>query len=162
MTLTQDRLKELLNYDKFTGKFIRKVNKGSSKAGEEPGYFIAGYRYIMIDGRSYPAHRLVFLYETGIYPNSDVDHKNMIRDDNRFENLRIASRRENMFNTRAHYDSASGIKNVFYRTDTNKYSVRVSVNGRYRSFGCFDDKELAELVANYVREKYHGEYSRGG
>ena len=158
--LKQERLKELLSYNKDTGLFVRLKNVGSRKAGEIPGYNLAGYIYICIDGKSYPAHRLVFLYETGVYPDSDVDHINMIRDDNRFENLRIVNRRQNMLNTSHHKDSDTGIKNVFYRKDTNTYSVRAMVNGRYRSFGCFKDKELAELVSICVREKYHGEYAR--
>lgn len=160
MTLTQGRLKELLSYNKETGEFIRIKNVGSRKKGESPGYYISGYLYICIDRKSYPAHRLAFLYENGEYPNSDVDHINMVRNDNRFVNLRIATRRQNMLNISGHKDSNTGIKNVFYRKDTDMYSVRATVNGRYRSFGCFKDKELAELVSIYVREKYHGEYAR--
>lgn len=133
---------------------------GTRKIGETAGYTVEGYNYITIDGVAYPAHRLAFLYMTGTYPDSDVDHINMDRGDNRFTNLRVAGRRKNMLNTKAHKDSALGKKNIFFRKDTGKYSVRATTNGRYRSFGCFDDLELAELVADFVREKYHLEYAR--
>lgn len=119
-----------------------------------------GYLYHYMDGRNYPLHRLAILYVTGKMPINDVDHINMDRSDNRYENLRECSRSENMMNTKAHKDSRLGIKNVFYRPDTQKYSVRISVNGKYKSYGCYDDIELAELVAIEARNKFHGEYAR--
>lgn len=160
MTLTQDRLKELLEYNPDTGKFTRIKAAGPRKTGESPGHMNSGYLYITIDNVTYPAHRLAFLYQTGAYPNSDVDHINMIRSDNRIENLRIVNRRQNMLNMRSHRDSELGKKNIFFRKDTNTYSVRATAEGRYRSFGCYKDLELAELVAEFVRQKYHGEYAR--
>jgi len=140
--------------------FTRNKNAGTKKAGDIAGYKVAGYTYITIDNVAYPAHRLAFLYMDNIYPETDVDHKNMDRNDNRFQNLRISSRRLNMLNIKAHQDSNTGVKNVFLREDTGKYSVRMTIDGRYRSLGCFDDLELATLVADYAREKYHGEYAR--
>jgi len=160
MTLTQEKLKEYLTYDPDSGCFIRNKNAGTKKKGEIAGYNVAGYTYITIDNVAYPAHRLVFLYVDNIYPESDVDHINMNRKDNRYSNLRISSRRLNMLNIKAHQDSNTGVKNVFFRADTNKYNVRMTINGRYKSLGCFDDLELATLVADYAREKYHGEYAR--
>lgn len=65
-----------------------------------------------------------------------------------------------MLNTRPHKDSRSGIKNVFYRSDTGKYSVRLSVDGKYKSYGCYDDIEMAELVAIEARNKFHGAFAR--
>lgn len=65
-----------------------------------------------------------------------------------------------MMNIFKHKDSTSGIKNVSYRKDANKWGVRLSIKGSYKSFGSYDDKELAELVATLAREKYHGDYAR--
>lgn len=112
--------------------------------------------YINICGKSRPAHRLVYLYVDGFYPTrGDIDHINMVRNDNRYENLRLATRSQNMQNTKAHKDSTTGVKNVSYRKDTNMYSVRMMVEGKYRNFGCFKSKEEAEEVADKVRKEAH-------
>jgi hypothetical protein len=107
------------------------------KNGVEAGHNVEGYRYMM------------------------VDHINMDRSDNRIENLRLATRSQNMMNMPAHADSKSGVKGVSWREDTKKWAVRVTIGGGvYKSFGCYDDLELAELVAQEAREKYHGEFAR--
>lgn len=158
--LTQERLKELLSYNKETGEFTRLKDRGTRKIGDEAGHNIEGYTYIGIDNKTYPAHRLAFLYVDGVYPLSDVDHKDMNRGNNKWDNLRISTRRLNMLNMKAHQDNPLGFKNVSYRKDTGKYSVRITINGKYKAIGCFDDLDLANLVADAAREKYHGEYAR--
>ena len=76
--LTQDRLKELFNYDSATGVFTR-IKTTSSRAMKG---FIAGsvsshgYLRIRIDGRVYFAHRLAWLYEFGEFPLGIMDHIN--------------------------------------------------------------------------------------
>jgi hypothetical protein len=152
--LIQEKLKELLKYCPMTGLFFDAVNS------ELVGKKLDGYLYYYYKGRNYPLHRLALLYVTGVLPKGDVDHINMDRSDNRYENLRECSRSENMLNTKPHKDSRSGIKNVFYRADTGKYSVRISVAGKYKSYGCYDDLEMAELVAIEARNKFHGAFAR--
>ncbi len=158
--LTLERLKSLLTLEEDRGVFLNKVDRGRYKKGQEAGYTVEGYTYITIDRKAYPAHHLVWMWFYGELPKvgHDLDHINMQRNDNRVENLRLVTRSQNMYNTNAHKDNPSGIKNVSFRKDTGKWSVRVSVSGKYKSFGSYDDKELAELVAHEVREKYHGEH----
>ena len=64
MTLTQARLKELLDYQPDTGKFTWKINRtGFAKAGSYAGANkTGGYRQIRVDGTMYAAHRLAWLY----------------------------------------------------------------------------------------------------
>jgi hypothetical protein len=38
--------------------------------------------------------------------------------------------------------------------------VRLKVNGKEKYLGLFEDMELAGLVADMAREKYHGEFAR--
>lgn len=69
---------------------------------------VKGNRYatIRVNGKAYRVHRLVA--ETFI-PNPDnlpqVDHINRNRYDNRIENLRWVTAKENMRNQQRHYDS---------------------------------------------------------
>lgn len=147
-------LAEKLRYEPSEGKFYW------LDSGEEAGYNKMGYRYLMVDGTEYAVHHLVWFYEKGEWPeDKDVDHINMNRSDNLICNLRLASRSQNMLNTKAHKDSSTGVKGIVKR-ENGKYSVRITVNGKYKCFGCYDSLEFAELVAEEARARYHGEYAR--
>lgn len=144
-----------MKYDREQGKFYW------LNSGIEAGYDKVGYRYLMVDGTEYPVHHLVWFFENGEWPqDKDVDHKDMNRLNNKITNLRLASRSQNMQNTEAHKDSSTGVKGVTQR-ENGKFSVRISVNGKYKCFGCFESLEFAELVAKEARDKYHGEFARG-
>ena len=74
MTLTQERLREVLDYNPETGEFRWRARKGvpfwirpGMLAG---GNYGRGYRGITIDGRLYPTHRLAWLWMTGRWPET--------------------------------------------------------------------------------------------
>jgi len=98
--LTQKRLKDVLDYNKNTGIFIRKIaSSNRCKVGDIVGSLNTdGYLTVHIDGKSYSLHRLAFLYMTGFFPENNVDHINRNRADNTWENLRSASYIENNHN----------------------------------------------------------------
>lgn len=98
--LTQERVKELFNYNESTGYFHRRksVSGFNSSIGSIAGCIERnGYRSISIDNIRIKAHKLVFLYKLGYIP-STVDHIDGIRDNNRFENLRDVSQSTNQKN----------------------------------------------------------------
>lgn len=111
--LTQEKLKELFEYRPDTGVFIRKKTSNQATVGEEAGSIeAAGYVVIVISKRRYKAHRLAWLYMTGSWPKRQIDHRNRIRSDNRFINLREATNVENNLNSPAQSDSISGVRGV--------------------------------------------------
>ena len=96
-----DRLHDVLHYDPLTGVFRWRVARGSRAAGDVAGGISgAGYRQIGIDGRYYQASRLAWLYTTGEWPDGEIDHKNGVHDDNRWDNLRDVTHTENNQNQR--------------------------------------------------------------
>jgi len=114
--LTQNRLKELLEYNPETGLFIRKKTTASNaQVGNIAGFLNkhTGYKSIHIDGKEYYCHRLAFLYMNGFLPEKQVDHINRIKDDNRWINLRNATSTENLQNTSLRKSNKSGEKGVF-------------------------------------------------
>ncbi len=152
--ITQEYLKSKYTYDETTGIFRNK------KSGRKIGYVNHEYVKIDIGCKSYSAHRLAWLYVYGEFPKLHLDHINGVKDDNRICNLRQATRFENLRNTGKNKRNTSGAKNVYYHKPTNKWQVRVSIDGKSKHLGLFDDFELADLVAIEARNKYHGEFAR--
>lgn len=153
--ITQQRLQELFDYQ--NGQFInRKTNAVCSPA---PITKYHRYNRIVIDGKAYAFHRMVFLYHKGYLPKI-IDHIDNDRTNNKIENLREATQQQNCLNRIAHKNNRSGYKNVFWHSSMNKWSVQISISRKRRIFGYFDDVELAGLVAEEARDKFHGEYAR--
>ena len=106
--LTQLKLRELFNYDPVTGIFVnrRLAHRATGSITLE------GYRTIHVDGERFRAARLAVLYMTGEWPKEHVDHINGFRLDDRWENLREATRSENMRNTKLRSNNTSGTRGV--------------------------------------------------
>ena len=122
--LTQERLKELLDYNPDTGVFTRRVSVQGCKAGDIAGCLNGkGYRRISVDSKVYVASRLAFLYMGGYLPEYDVDHINRIRDDNKWSNLRHVSRQCNMRNGSRRSTNTSGITGVCWCKQYKKWWV---------------------------------------
>ena len=96
--LTQEKLKEILTYNPTTGEFISRCRTGGTIVkGSVLGHLhkASGYIFIMINYKNYRAHRLAFLYMEGAFPDKDVDHKDRIRSNNIWSNLRHVTARIN-------------------------------------------------------------------
>jgi len=158
--LTQERLKELLWYVPEVGTFIWLVDRSNKvKARTIAGTVSSGgYRSIKIDGKQYQAQNLAWLYMTGEWPAGLVDHKDNDCGDNRWENLRLATHQQNMFNRTLNKNNKTGIKGVSYVAKYDHYTVRIS-NVYY---GCYRTlEEAAERAAN-MREQLHGRFANHG
>jgi hypothetical protein len=112
--LTAERLRELIHYDAATGNFTRLVATSRIPRGAVAGRGTHTYYWrISVDGREYKAHRLAWLWMTGKWPLFFIDHINMDKADNRWCNLREATKAQNMVNTgRRANNSSSGFKNI--------------------------------------------------
>lgn len=159
--LTQTFLKSILAYDKDTGVFTWIIDaRNNAKKGTVAGYkHHSGYSYIGIKGRGYASHRLVWLYVKGCLPEI-IDHINGDKSDNRAVNLRIATVFENNRNANIRKDNTSGAKGVTFDKETGKWRVSVFVNKVRLNFGRHSDFELAALIAEEARIKYHGDFAR--
>lgn len=134
--LTQERLKDLFDYDADTGVFCRKLNSGFAKAGPintlNKGKV---YFEICIDGKHYRVHRLAWLYVYGEFPKYSVDHINGNKLDNNLSNLRDISIRENMQNKVRHRNGR--LVGACFNKKNNKYSAIAHIEGRSRYFGTY-------------------------
>ena len=118
-----------------------------------------GYVHIQYMRKSYKAHRIIYLMFYGDTPDI-VDHIDGDTRNNHVENLRAANHAGNAQNARKRADNSSGVKNVSWHKRISKWGVSLSIQGKIRHFGYFDDLELAALVASEARDKHHGNFAR--
>jgi len=101
-------IKEYLKYDHLTGSIVWKKHRGSAGLGYAAGSIKkSGYIQICIlmkDGKQkfIFAHRAAWFLHFGSWPNCFIDHINGNRSDNRIQNLRDVSIRQNQQNTIKH------------------------------------------------------------
>jgi hypothetical protein len=145
--LTQAYLRELLIYNQNTGQFVWRSDRNKQVlSGHVAGHVKPdGYRVIVLHSRHYGAHRLAWLYMMGDWPEAEIDHINQNRDDNRWCNLRAASRQLNNFNVSSspRPDNKSGIKGVRFWAKNRKWHARIQYNKVSHHLGYFDTEDDA-------------------
>lgn len=156
--VTYERLRSLLSYDPDTGVFTWVKDHFSAKEGDSAGSWGNGRCYVGIDGDKYLAHRLAVLYMTGVMPpdDMDVDHIDTDRLNNRWKNLRCVTHAINMQNQREKFsyrekEPTSKLRGVSWKSDKSKWRAVISMNGRQKHIGYFDDEQVA--YAAYVDAK---------
>lgn len=118
-----------------------------------------GYWQVVFDGSTWKAHRLIWVYVNGSIPeNMEVDHINAVKTDNRIENLRLATRKENGRNLHNRAAGVSGVRGV-YLHNSGKYYSQIRIDGRPVHLGYFDSKEEASRARKEAEKEYYGEFS---
>ena len=154
--LTSEALKEALDYNPDTGIFTwrhrdrvpktintRFAGKPAGRVNVRHGYLELTVNYVM-----YRAHRLAWLYMTNEWPTDEIDHINRDKLDNRFCNLREATRSINSRNRAVMSNSQTGVKHVSYDSRlVSPYRVRIRRKGQKINFGSYDTIEEAKAVA---------------
>ena len=159
--LTQARLKELLRYNRRTGVFTWLQNRGGTavKGSVAGGLNSEDYIQIKIDGVLYKAHRLAWMYVNGAFPELEVDHRNGIRSENKFSNLRLADDSQTCCNRKVSTRSTSGVTGVHWNAEAGKWRARIKLHGRRILIGDFvrlDDAAAARLA---FAKKIHGKFA---
>ena len=143
--LTQEQLTQEIHYDPETGQFrqmriIRGVTKPPLRIGTiRPS---TGYIQIRLNGVVHQAHRLAWLYMTGVMPDFHIIHKNGVKHDNCWANL---ERRTGIrVDKKVGSEQASGVMGVTWDKPRNQWRVRTRVNGKSKHIGMF--KELNDAI----------------
>ncbi|MFA6903333.1 MAG: HNH endonuclease signature motif containing protein [Gallionellaceae bacterium] len=157
--LSQQLLKRILSYDPETGIFtyLEKTAKRIS-IGKIAGCKTKnGYLVIKINGIRFRLHRLAFLYMTGNLPTNEVDHINHIKTDNRWANLRNATRIQNARNKSGAYKNnlSTGLIGSYKPKDKTKFRAMISVEGKVVHLGYFSNPLDANQAYIDAKNKYH-------
>lgn len=153
MKRTAELLRASFSYCADSGKFTRLTSTSRGAAGTEPGGIdkIHGYRRIYWQGKLWKAHWLAWLWMTGEWPENQIDHRNGVRDDNRWSNLRPASNSENCQNLGLSSCGVSSLRGAA-PTATGRWRAYIRpAGGKYTHIGVFDTAQDAHDA--YVKEK---------
>ena len=159
--LTLNGLKELLNYDPDTGVFSwksKRPGRPNASGNLVAGSFTSGYREIQINGVRYRAHRLAWLWMTGSLPSVFIDHINGNKADNRFCNLREATKTQNARNEGLRKSNTTGVKGVCWSKKERKFVVHLKYGGRKNRIGCFSTLQEASEASKNAILLHHGEF----
>ena len=156
--LTQEVVRCLFDYDETTGILTRKVNRSGKHglAGEEVGTVSPSHGYLMVrvgPFGSKPAHRIIWLWVHGYYPENMMDHINRNRLDNRIANLREVSPQCNARNRGVRSESRTRIKGVGICPRSGRFFAHICVKDQCKtSLGYHED--LTEAVCHrYAAEQ---------
>ena len=177
--VSPDLLRQLLDYDPETGvltwrartpDMFKDGNIGRSAncsawnsryAGTvagSPDY--EGYILISILGKTYRASRVSFAIVNGYWPKDEIDHKDCASSDDRFCNLREATRAQNASNRRTPKNNTSGYKGVTFHKHHRKYLAQIGHRGLNIYLGLFDAAEEAAERRAEESARLHGEFAR--
>ena len=164
MTPTVERLREVLNYDPLTGIFTHRIGRKGrgTRAGAIAGRIRAydGYCRIGLDGERYFAHRLAWLYVTGKWPSSDIDHISGEKADNRFANLRLATGSENLANAPRPRHNTTGLKGVNWHGKAGRWRATIKKDRKPIHIGYFDSAIEAHAAYVAKAKELFGEFAR--
>lgn len=151
---------ELLRYDSITGLFFWRVDRSAGvRAGDRTGTrHYSGYIHLCIHRHSYLAHRVAWLLSYGQTPETQIDHVNGNRSDNRLCNLRSATRFQNGQNTRLSSINTTGFKGVIRHR--GKYRADIRVQRKRIHLGYFETADAAYAAYCDAAYLYHGEFAR--
>ena len=154
--LTAQRCAALLSYDPAAGTFTWLTAAGTATKGKPAGCMDrTGYIRIGIDGQRHAAHRLAYLLMNGQHPSQHIDHINGNRADNRWANLREATRTDNNRNKANRSDNTSGHPGVTWMPRNKKWRARINAGSQRISLGLFASRQQA-IAARKKAEAQHG------
>lgn len=175
ISIPVDTLRKLLKYDPATGKLFwkertiefhpRSLKMVNAKfAGKEALCTInkKGYFGGEIFAVRYQAHRVIWAMHYGEWPTDQVDHINGNPIDNRIENLRVVSSRENSRNQKVRSTNHSGVMGVTWQSNRKCWYVRISIDGEHDHYvGRFRNLDEA-IAARKAAELKHGYHENHG
>ncbi len=160
MELTQNALKDIVDYDPETGIMTWSAPRKGCVVGSQVGTVTRlGYRNVYIGGSRYMVHRLAWLYVHGVWPSGQIDHKNRNGLDNRISNLRVATSSQNQANKGMRSDNTSGVKGVTWDAERCKWLAAIHVNGKRIGLGRHDSIGDAAFAYREAAIKHFGDFA---
>jgi hypothetical protein len=149
------------------GHLYRKIATGpTTKVGDKAGGINGkGYICVRLFNKKFMAHRIIWEMHYGEIPEGfEVDHKDMSKANNSIENLRLATRSQNMLNKKVISTNSSGYRGVSWNKAAEKWQARIFVNKKPVLLGHFNDVVNAAKAYDNALKEYkleHGRFNLG-
>ena len=142
------------NYTIVDTKMIPKLREYYWFKESTDGYFVS------VTGTKHEKRIRLHNFIFGEVPEGyEVDHKNRKKYDNRYCNLRQATRAENNINHGLNKANTSGYVGVSYMKSKDKYRAYITVKGKQISLGLHKTPEEAYQARLNAERRYFGEFS---
>jgi hypothetical protein len=113
-----------------------------------------GYRGGRILGVSTYAHRIAFAIFHGKWPDGEIDHINGNGTDNRIENIRDVTKRENARNMPLRSNNTSGVLGVCWHKRANMWIAQINIGNDSKVLGHFKSFDEACAARAAANQKY--------
>lgn len=157
--LSAEYVREHYFYEPESGKLLRtkrtngKLLDPPERAGVKGSI---GYRVVRIHPHTYSEHELIWLWMTGSHKQGHMDHIDGVRDNNKWENLRVVPQKINNQNVRsAQRNNKTGLLGVSYSQGRKKYKAQITVDGRNKCLGEFETPIEAYAAYLGAKRQYH-------
>jgi len=134
--MNQATLKDNLHYDPLTGIFT--WLKGQRKGKIAGTKHISGRYQICLNQTIYLSHRLAWLYMTNNFV-PEIDHKDHNQGNNKWNNLRSVTHKENQKNQSLKQTNTSGIMGVSWSNIRQKWCAQIQHENKAYNLGRFND-----------------------
>lgn len=148
-------LKKIMTCYPDKGYCVWKERAGNYFSNKKVGW-VGDRGYIRCEflGVGYSMHRIIWLYVYGKWPSGEIDHINHIRNDNRIENLRVVSNKDNLKNKSLPKSNKSGIMGVHWLRRDKRWKVAIKIDGKTKYLGLYQKKEDAAKARKETEIKY--------
>ena len=153
--LTIAEARKWFRYDPDAGALYWAIRPSNAARMDRPaGKLERGYWSVMVNGRLYRAHRIIWAMHYGEWPDGQIDHINHIRADNRIENLRVVPHLDNHRNMSLFKNNTTGVPGVRFDVRYGSWTARITVNYKQINLGSYKTKEGAIAARKKAEVEY--------
>ena len=164
---SSDYIRSILDYWPETGvlRWRQRQDQDAQWNGRYAGT-VAGFENgdgavrVAINDHKYLAHRVIWAWMTGERPPNLIDHEDLDRSNNRWENLRAATKSQNCANSRLQRNNTSGIKGVSWSKAARRWQVHITKDKKQRFLGLYNCIGAAACVRDIEANIAFGEFAR--
>lgn len=151
-------LRARLDYNPETGELRWKSRTPHMRPciGTPAGSRGARYMKVEIDGRFYLSHRIIWKWMTGKDPASDIDHVDRDRFNNRWSNLRQATKTQAVWNRKL--PRRVNLPRGVMTAPGGRWRARIMINNVRKHIGSFSTVEEAAAAYEAAARILHGKF----